>query len=395
MTNRVLGSSPIPVLSAAQWQEDLDIFAKELTRRHKNPYHLISREMFEETVAALDAQIPSLTDYEVIVGIERLAAMIGDGHTRLGTQHLYHFLPLETFWFGKELRILRTSPNYRQALGARLVKIGDFTMHKVHGRLQALIPQGENRWYVLNQSAGHIVRMEPLAALGILPSIDQALCTFQDDAGKQFQLQIASLPPNTAVEWIDVVATPPLYLQRQDESFWFTELPNAQTVYVCFRSYQKLAERAKELWSFVALHTPQRLVVDMRQNGGGNYILVRDHLVHKVQFHPTLNRNGSLFVITGRKTFSAAMTNVTDFRRETDAIVVGEPTGARPNGYQELSQFMLPNSGLEVSCSILRYRFQDRNTPAVLPDQRIDPDWRAYRAGRDPIMEWILDQPLK
>jgi hypothetical protein len=88
------------------------------------------------------------------------------------------------------------------------------------------------------------------------------------------------------------------------------------------------------------------------------------------------------------------MTNATDFRRETDAILVGEPTGARPNGYQELDGFTLPQSGVVAHCSILRYRFQDRDTPAVMPDVRIDPDWNAFREGRDPVMEWILEQPL-
>jgi hypothetical protein len=40
-------------------------------------------------------------------------------------------------------------------------------------------------------------------------------------------------------------------------------------------------------------------------------------------------------VIIGGRTFSAAMTNAIDFRKETKAILVGEPAGERPNGYQE------------------------------------------------------------
>jgi hypothetical protein len=86
------------------------------------------------------------------------------------------------------------------------------------------------------------------------------------------------------------------------------------------------------------------------------------------------------------------MTNVTDFRRETEALLVGEPTGARPNGYQELTEFTLPHSKLRAFCSILHYRFQDRDSPAVLPDKRIDPNWADYKAGRDPVMTWILAQ---
>src|SRR5207248_1305102 len=100
------------------------------------------------------------------------------------------------------------------------------------------------------------------------------------------------------------------------------------------------------------------------------------------------------FVITGRTTFSAGMTNVTDFRRETEAILVGEPTGARPNGYQENHWFTLPSSKLRASCATLRYRFQpEEDTPAVFPDQRIDPQWQSFGAGKDAALAWALAQP--
>jgi len=88
------------------------------------------------------------------------------------------------------------------------------------------------------------------------------------------------------------------------------------------------------------------------------------------------------------------MTNVTDLRRETEAILVGEPTGARPNGYQENQWFTLPHSKLRTSCAMLKYRFQPpAETEAVFPDQRIDPDWRSFSAGEDAALRWILAQP--
>jgi hypothetical protein len=85
------------------------------------------------------------------------------------------------------------------------------------------------------------------------------------------------------------------------------------------------------------------------------------------------------------------MTNITDFRRETEAILVGEPTGARPNGYRENYLFTLPISKLRVSCLMLKYRFQpDSEMDAVFPDQRIDPDWSLFKAGKDAALQWIL-----
>jgi|SRR3954462_12463474 hypothetical protein len=75
----------------------------------------------------------------------------------------------------------------------------------------------------------------------------------------------------------------------------------------------------------------------------------------------------------------------------TEAILVGEPTGARPNGCQENHLFTLPLAKLRFSCSMLRYRFQpDSETDAVSPNQRIDPDWRSFTAGQDAALRWIM-----
>jgi hypothetical protein len=84
------------------------------------------------------------------------------------------------------------------------------------------------------------------------------------------------------------------------------------------------------------------------------------------------------------------MSNATDFRKETKAILIGEPIGERPNSYQENRQLVLPNSQLTVSYSTEYYKFLDEDVLAVIPDKRIDPDWPSYKAGRDLVMEWIL-----
>src|SRR5687768_16066559 len=44
-----------PILSKAQWRDDLRYFARELAQRHKNLFHSTTREQFERAVAELDA----------------------------------------------------------------------------------------------------------------------------------------------------------------------------------------------------------------------------------------------------------------------------------------------------------------------------------------------------
>lgn len=381
----------LPTLTVEQWQQDLDFFANEITTKHRDPFHFISRNDFEREVSDLRQRIPSMKNYEVAAGLQRLAALIGDGHTFLETWNVYANYPLEVFWFGDELRVVRAAPEYRKALGTRIVSIGSVPIAEAQKRIQQFVPQAENRWYVLNSSAEQLMTAEVLAASGILSGPGPADFTFEDDSGRRFKLRLRPVPAGTGRAGEVTLEPLPLPFQHPEEALWFTYLEDSQTVYVNFRSYRDLEAQSARLWQFVGDHAVQRLVIDMRWNQGGNFTKGREYLVYKLIFMPALNRDGHLFVITGRGAFSAGMTNITDFRRETEAMLVGEPTGGRPNGYQENHLFTLPHSKLRASCSMLKYRFQPGlEVDAVLPDHRIDPDWQLFKAGEDAALKWIL-----
>ena len=52
----------------------------------------------------LRERIPSMKGYEVVVGLQHLAALVGDGHTFIKTEGLYERFPLDVVWFGDNLR---------------------------------------------------------------------------------------------------------------------------------------------------------------------------------------------------------------------------------------------------------------------------------------------------
>lgn len=396
LANSAFGQTSIPTLTAEQWRQDLGDFVKEVTTKHANPYHVTSKAQFDRAVSELRERIPSMKNYEVVVGLQHLAALLGDGHSFIDTGSLYQRFPLEVFWFGSDLRVIRASPEYQQALYTKIIAIDSLPIQEVQSRLQQLIPQGENQWYVLNASQKLLIEVEPLAALGVLSNVSPATFTFEDDAGHQFTLQIRPVAAG-ASDAKEVDKNPaPLPLQHPEDPLWFKYLPESKTVYVDWRSYRDLETQSERLLAYIKENPVDRLIVDMRWNEGGNFTKGRQYLIEKIMFVPELNRAGHLYVITGRATFSAAMTNATDFRRETQAILVGEPVGARPNGYMENYMFTLPNSKLRGSCAMLKYRFQpDANTDTVFPDKRFDPDWRLFSEGQDGALQWILAQPLE
>ena len=99
-----------------------------------------------------------------------------------------------------------------------------------------------------------------------------------------------------------------------------------------------------------------------------------------------------LYVLIGRKTFSAAMTNAIDFAKSTEATLVGEPAGAAPNNWQEARRFNLPHSGLEVSVATRYYEFLTGKTE-LIPERVIEPGPGDWGDELDAAVRWILQQP--
>jgi len=385
------GQHRLPQLTTEQWQADIRFLAAQIAEHHRDPYHAISKTEFDQRVGTLIRRVPDAEDEEIVVGLQSLAAAIGDGHTYLAASDRYRRYPLQLFWYGTELRVVGATAASRAALGKRVVAWNGLPVVEVDERLQALVPQGESAWYRRKASADLFTQVEPLAAFGIVPRSGEATLTLAHDDGTHFHLTIA---PDSGQTWIDAAERMPLHRSHADDPFWFTSLPDGKTVYVNFRSFHGLERNAARLLAFIRSRHVDKLVIDLRHNGGGNYTEGREHLLYPLQFMPGVNRAGRLFVIIGRGTFSAGMTMATDFRRETEAILVGEPTGAKPYGYQENHGFTLPNSKLPGSAAKLLYRFDSPEIEAVFPDHRVDPDWATDRAGGDAALDWILGRPL-
>jgi hypothetical protein len=192
----------IPSLTPEQWSQDLRYFAKEIETKHRNPYHLTPKAEFDAELVALETRIPSMKNYEVVVGLQRLAALIGDGHTFVDTSKLYHRLPMGAFWFGDDLRVVRAAPEYKEAIGTTIVKVDSTPITEVRRKLNQLIPQGENKWYVMDKSARLITQVEPLAALGIVPFSDTVDFTFERDSGSRFTLHLRADPPGQSSSFV-------------------------------------------------------------------------------------------------------------------------------------------------------------------------------------------------
>jgi hypothetical protein len=383
-------------LTKEQWRQDLQYLAKELPRRHKNAFHTVSKDQFQQAVLALDAAIPSLAEHEILIGLRRIVAMVGDAHTALAPPENFHRYPLTLYRFGDNVRVVRTTSNYKTALGARVVGIGSLSIAEASAKIDTLVPH-ETDQFVRGSDVSLMPLAEVLHALKIVPDLQHAQWTFENSSGERFSLQLEAVPQDAKVEWLSTLKVVPLYRERLNELMWFKPLPDSQTVYLNLRVYPDAGtfkRVAEDFWKQVDSSQPKRLVIDVRQSFGGDFIRFQTHLLKELKQRKVFQQSGSLYVIIGRSTVSAAMVNAIELRKDLNAILVGEPSGSKPNSYSENDHLTLPNSRLQVSYSTRYYKLQDQDTPALMPDKLIEPSWETYPSGRDPVMEWILAQPL-
>jgi hypothetical protein len=377
-----------------QWHEDLAFFARELPKRHANAFHFIPRERFEKEVAELDAKLDHLNADEVYVGMDRLANLVGDGHTFIKFPPDTAAFPLLLARFGDEYRVAAVRPGLEKALGARVVKVQEMPMARAAELAEQLTPQDENPSLRRGEAGQFLTMGIVLHGLGIIPGRSTARYTLEDDAGQQSVLEVHAGDAQGA--WVLPFHDERLRSQHPEESFWCIYLADSSTVYCNFRSYHDLGKQTKQLFDLVQQQHPEKVAIDLRQNGGGDFHEGEKHLVHPLRDLPAINRKGHLFVLIGTYTFSAAMSNAAQFRSQTAALLVGQTIGEKPNSYQEVREMTLPNSHLTVRYSTKFYKFVESGENAIRPDQEILATWEDYKAGRDLVLEWVLKyQPDK
>jgi hypothetical protein len=408
-------------LTAAQWREDLRYLATEVPRRHKNAFHTVSRAAFDSAVAALDARIPSLARDEIIVGMMRIVAMVGDGHTNIYPTRDsvigFHALPVALYLFSDGLHVRAARTPLAALAGAHVVSIGGQSADEAYRRARTLAgrdnEQGARFW------VPHLLAIpEVLHALGLAPTADSVQLVLEVD-GQRRTVWLAAQGPVEMMAgdtdkswrhragWVDArdaatqrgVPEPPWLANSPDTTFALRYLPESHALYVQLNQVQPNAgqsfdEYARRFLAAVDSAPPERrvdrVVLDLRLNRGGNGDLLRPFV--KAVIRSKADAPGRLLVLTGRSTFSAAQFLVDHLERWTNAVFVGEPTGSKGRMYGDSRRFTLPNSGITARVSIYYWQMWSPwdTREATAPQVGANLSMADYRRNRDAALDAAL-----
>jgi tetratricopeptide (TPR) repeat protein len=388
-----------------QWRADLRYFAEELPKRHKNAFHFMTREQFENAVKQFDSEIPGLTSEQIYVRFIKLISMVGDGHTSIEERGLLSLgiYPVRYEIFQDGLFVQSAAAENAEIVGGKVVKIANLPVEDVLQKVKE-ISWGDN----LNEQSLKVEMSFLLSCPKILQGLkinesDEKVSVTVEKNGQQKTMEVKAVADfmnfmrkAKRVYAYENSSNPlPLYLKNPNENYWFDYVKESKILYVQFNSVENKSDESisaffKKVFDFAERNPVEKFVLDVRGNTGGNNQLNKPVVIGLIK--AKFNERGKFFVVIGRRTFSAAQNLVNEIEKYTNAIFVGEPTGSSPNLYGDAIIITLPNSKIAFRVATLWHQIDARDTRIYTAPEIFTPlTSKDFQNNIDPALQGIAN----
>lgn len=389
-------------ISVTQWGEDLDTLAEQLLTRHPNFYTKHTVDEFEDAFESLYARLDQLDDQQRVIEIGRLVALGGDAHTTVGFGtygDTMRRLPMQLMVLEDGVFITAAPQGREELIGRRVVSINEVPIGEVLDRVSVLFAY-ENESKRIGTSAWYATMLPALQGVGVIEDhhADSLAVTLEHE-GEQETMDLACELPGHHGRWTSFVQQLeqpwPLAYRKQGGYYQSDFIAEGRAFYIAYNSCREAEDLPmKDFVEFVMGKCDeldaQRIIIDLRFNGGGDETVIWP-LWQALEKSDRFRDKGDIIGLISRQTFSSAMSNSHQLSDNCGAILIGEPTGGKPNHFGQLSSFTLPNSGLRISHSTRWFQKVEGDPDAVHPDVLIP--WRseALFAGKDEVLEAALE----
>lgn len=398
------GQSKLNTMTPQLWEKDLNYLDMKIQKEF-NSFIPGIKEEFSKEVAALRSKLSNLKNYEVAGEIMRILATLKDGHTELNIGHSkvgFHRVPLSLYIMEGEFYVLAAHEKYSHLVGGKVMAIGNTPIKEAFERLKRNMSHDNNMEF-LHAGPGYITLTELLVYLNLTKEHLKSDFTIRQLDGSKVKTTFTGIDINAYNKgpWkryrdMNGLETP-LYQSQTSSSYWYQYLPEGKTMYFNFsrvnnqKGKQSIKSFTKELFAEIDRVKPEKLVIDLRLNNGGNYHRSKP-IVAAIKDRPWLNQTGKVWAITSRRTFSAASTMCIFLKQGTHAQIIGEAGRTHPNWADNNEYMTLPNSDflIEYTTKIKKHWPEHPDYDRVPVDVEVLPTFEAYSKGIDRVMEYIL-----
>jgi hypothetical protein len=400
--------TPAAPISSSAYRTEADAIRRFVERTHPRGVEAIQDRDWRRRWSDIHDRGRSFDDGAYVAAVRKALGWFRDGHTNVVP---FEYLgevsdPLKRGSFGLSLplsvRAFHDGMWVTRAKGAALPLLG-CKVSAVNGvPIETIVRRFCTEWPSENLAWGHNWAHLLFGSLGFLRGYLEAAQTEVAIAASDVAGEARSVALTHAADGLESLT----HLQRapSEREAWASRygrdnyvhaLPDQRSLYVALERMEdlegySLADLTREVLSAVESPTVERIVIDLRHNGGGdNYLAeaLRRELARSRFNHP-----GRLFVLTAPQTFSAAQNFANRLERETFATFVGEPTGSAPNLHGDPRLFAGEHTGITIMASTLRWYDGGPNDARrwIFPDLHVPNRFSDWAAGRDLALEAAL-----
>jgi hypothetical protein len=372
---------------AEAYKADLDFLKSNLPQKHINLFAKISQSEFEKQISNIESKIDTLPEEEFLNELFQLMVAVGDEHTQINPLNLFSYtLPINFTFFKEGLFV--TEATQPDLLLAQLKEINGMPVEKVMEKFKSIIPN-YNQSFFQTILLFYINNTYILKGLRVTNSKELVSYTLEKPNGTRIILELkhGNKEKKLQPEQFSTLAA-----YNGTGNYQYTYYPDKNTLYFNYRNCKEDANYPfeqfnKELFESIATNKPKKLVIDLRYNGGGNSRILAPFLARLKTSE--LNSTGKLYVLIGKMTFSSALLNALDLKRNYNTILVGEPTAGSINHYGETRAFELPNTKATVVYSTNYFeQWKDHDGP-LIPDILVNYSIENFKKGIDEAFEAI------
>jgi hypothetical protein len=393
------GASPTAIDAA---RAELDRALEALERIHPEPFHAVDRATFVAALDDLKERLPDLAPEEAAVELMRAWALLSterDGHQFALPLDFdaEPILPIKVYEFAEGVFVTAAMAPHEDLVGARLVAVGETPIDDVLERLEPLVPR-DGPATVHSFRPMYLLRPIVLRGLGLVDAGPIPLTLMLDGEERTVAVEpVASSEHQAWAGWLALHGLAPRdglrHSQQNEPHFAVEPMDGGRAIYVRFAQVRPVLSGAvEELRRLAADPAVERLVVDLRQNTGGDNTTYGNLLSALTRL--ATERPGSLVVLTDRVTFSAAANFATRLEQQTDAVFAGEPPGGGLNFWNDVDWIELPDfpMPMRVAVSTRYWEMAEPDDPrlSIEPDLPMAVTAADYFAGRDPLLESVL-----
>jgi hypothetical protein len=325
------------------------------------------------------------------MGMSRLVAMISDGHTALDIAS--PMLPIRLYRFDDGYYVVGIAAANDWAMAKQVRSIGGLDMKALETKVAPLISHDNQAGLTLNVP-NYMVMIDVLRYVGAMGKDGKAHFTVDDGKGGSKDLAVA--PATGNIHWAKPTWPTPLRSKKRQLNYWNDYLAEHKAVYMKYNRCAEMkgtpfARFAAGMLAFIDQKKVERVIIDLRGNGGGNSMIFRP-LLQGLAARKRLR--GHIYVLVDRAVFSSALLNALELEQQVGATVIGEATSGKPNHHGEIKPFRLPHSGLRASYSTKFFRkIEKSDPPSLVPEVKTPIRMADVLAGKDAALEAALTRP--